>query len=160
MARGHRVWLQNRLVVGSIPTRGNKLFIYIYILISSLSCQGKARRWVQPLSTQCLQNSAESGERNVLTLGSLCLPCYVRDTMWSWFFLIYSLIYVKTHFILLIISAKIIRSTILKYFPHSKLFMQLSPRHRRRKTRTLIKKSLVTVRFVYSRRHNVTVTYP
>ena len=24
---------------------------------------------------------------NVLTLGSLCLPCCVRDTAWSWFFL-------------------------------------------------------------------------
>ena len=26
------------------------------------------------------QNSAESGERSVLALGSLCLPCCVRDT--------------------------------------------------------------------------------
>ena len=25
-----------------------------------------------------------SGERNVLTLGSLCLPCYMRETMWSY----------------------------------------------------------------------------
>ena len=30
-----------------------------------------------------------SEERNVLTLGSLCLPCCVRDTGWSWFILIY-----------------------------------------------------------------------
>ena len=28
--------------------------------------------------TQCLQNSAESGDRSVSTLGSLCLPCCVR----------------------------------------------------------------------------------
>ena len=44
------------------------------------------RRWVLPLSTQCLQNSAETGERSILTLGSLCLPCYVWDTAWSWLF--------------------------------------------------------------------------
>ena len=37
------------------------------------------------LITQCLQNSAKSGERSVLALGSLCLPCCVRDTAWSWF---------------------------------------------------------------------------
>ena len=30
--------------------------------------------------TQCLQNSTENGERSVLTLGSLCLPCCLRDT--------------------------------------------------------------------------------
>ena len=46
------------------------------------------RRWVLSLNTPCLQNSAESGERSVLTLGSLCLPCCVRDTVWSWFNLI------------------------------------------------------------------------
>ena len=40
----------------------------------------KARRWVRPLNTQCHQNSSESGERNVLTLGSLCLHCCVRET--------------------------------------------------------------------------------
>ena len=34
----------------------------IYIFISSLWCQGKARRWVPPLNTQCPQNSAENGE--------------------------------------------------------------------------------------------------
>ena len=49
----------------------------------------EARRWVLPLNTQCLQNSAESGERSVLTLGSLCLPCCMRDTAGSWFFLVF-----------------------------------------------------------------------
>ena len=29
----------------------------------------------------CLQNSAESGERSILPLGSLSLFCYVRDTV-------------------------------------------------------------------------------
>ena len=80
------------LVVGSISTRGNEIFIYIYIFISSFWCRGKARCWVPPLNTQCFQNSAESGERSVLILGSLCLcpmstyEYYVRDTAWSWFF--------------------------------------------------------------------------
>ena len=54
MARGHKVCLLKRLVVGSIPTRGNEIFI----LISSIWC----RVWccVPPLNTQCLQNSVES----------------------------------------------------------------------------------------------------
>ena len=69
----------------SIPTRGSIIIIIIYIFISSLWCRGKARRWVPPVSTQYPQNTAESGERSVLTLGSLCLPCCVQDTAWSWF---------------------------------------------------------------------------
>ena len=56
-------------------------FIFLFFALVSR----KARRWVLPLNTQCLQNSAESGERRVLTLGSLGLPCCVRDTTWSWF---------------------------------------------------------------------------
>ena len=32
----------NRLVVGSIPTRGDEIFIYIYIFISSLWCRGES----------------------------------------------------------------------------------------------------------------------
>ena len=32
----------NRLVVGSIPTRGDETFIYIYIFISSLWCRGES----------------------------------------------------------------------------------------------------------------------
>ena len=39
----------------------------------------QARRRVPPLNTQCLQNSAESGEWSTLTLGFLCLPCYMQD---------------------------------------------------------------------------------
>ena len=92
VAQGHKVWLWNRLVVFSIPARGNEykmnIFIYIYIFIPLLWCRGKARRWVPPHNTQCLQNSAECGERSVLTLDSPCLPCCVRDTAWSWFILI------------------------------------------------------------------------
>ena len=41
VAQGHKVWLQNRLVVDSIPTRGDEIFIYIYIFISSLWCRDK-----------------------------------------------------------------------------------------------------------------------
>ena len=43
---------------------------YRYYIIKSI---------VLPINTQCLQNSAENGGRSVLTLGSLCLPCCVRD---------------------------------------------------------------------------------
>ena len=57
----------------------------LHIFISSLWCRGKVRRWVPPLKAQYLQNSAERVERSVLTLGSLCLPCCVRDTAWSSF---------------------------------------------------------------------------
>ena len=44
------------------------LFIFIFPF-SSLWCRGKARRRVPPLNTQSLQNSAESRERSVITLG-------------------------------------------------------------------------------------------
>ena len=80
MAQG--LWLQNRLVVGSIPIRGNEIFIYINIFIYSLWCRVKA----QSLHLQWLQNSAKNGERSVLTLSYLCLPCCVRDTAWSWLY--------------------------------------------------------------------------
>ena len=43
---------------------------------SSLWCRGQARRWVLPLNTQCLQNSAESGERSVLTLDGYLVSVY------------------------------------------------------------------------------------
>ena len=66
VAQRHKVWLKNRMVVGSIPTRGDEIFFKTYISIYSLWCRGKARRWVLPLTTQCLQNSAENGELNVL----------------------------------------------------------------------------------------------
>ena len=63
--------------------RWNIYFTLIFLFLRS-GVEGKARRWVLPLNTQCLQNSAESGERSVLTRGSLCLSYYVRDTAWSW----------------------------------------------------------------------------
>ena len=40
--------------------------------------EAKARLWLPPLNRQCPQNSAESEEWSVLTLGSLCLACCVR----------------------------------------------------------------------------------
>ena len=60
-------------------------YLLKFIFFSSLWCRGKARRWDLSLNTQCIQNPAESGERSVLILDSICLPCYVRDTAWSWF---------------------------------------------------------------------------
>ena len=79
-----KLWLIRRLVVSSIPT-GNKIFICVYISVFLLWCRGKGRHWVLPLNTQCLQSSAKSGERSVLTLGYLCLPCCdaMRDTTWN-----------------------------------------------------------------------------
>ena len=74
---------------GFDPHSKNEIFIYIYIIISSLWCRGKARRWVPPLNTQHLQNLAKSGQRKVLTLGSFCLHCCVRDTAWSWFMYVF-----------------------------------------------------------------------
>ena len=49
--------------------------IYLNLFFHSLWCPGKARRCVAPLNTQCPQNSAGSGERSILTLGSLCIAC-------------------------------------------------------------------------------------
>ena len=48
------------------------LLKFIFLLFRS-GVEDNARRWVLPLNTQCLQNSAESRERSVLTLSSLCL---------------------------------------------------------------------------------------
>ena len=70
-----------RQIMGSIRTQRNEIF---NIFISLLWCRGKERRLVPPLNTQCFQNSAEWGEWSVLTLGSLCLLCYMRNTEWSW----------------------------------------------------------------------------
>ena len=49
-----------------------KVNIYTHVFFNEL--------YIKLLNTQCLQNSAESGERSVLTLGFLCLPYCVRDT--------------------------------------------------------------------------------
>ena len=67
--------------------RGNEIFTNFYIFISSFWCRDRARRWVPPLNTQCLHNSAENGKRCVLTLGSFYVPCCVRNKAWSWFYL-------------------------------------------------------------------------
>ena len=49
------------------------------LLDSYFRCSGvEAQRWVPPLNTQFLQNLAENGDRSVLTLDSLYLPCCVR----------------------------------------------------------------------------------
>ena len=43
-----------------------------------LARRQKARHWVPPLNTQCLEKFGEIGERSVLSLCSLCLTCCVR----------------------------------------------------------------------------------
>ena len=79
--------------VFNLHSRKWNIYLHLYIHFFALvSRQSELRRhWVPPVNTQCLQNSAESGERSILTLGSLCLPCCVRDIAWSWFnFLIFT----------------------------------------------------------------------
>ena len=64
----------NRLVVGSISTRGDEIFINFCIFISSLWCRKESAAM-----NSTIQHAMppEIGERSVLTLGSLCLPCCV-----------------------------------------------------------------------------------
>ena len=60
---------------------GFKEMKYLIKFIFSFFRSGvEIKRGVLPLNTQYLQNSAESREQSVLTLGSLCLPCCERDT--------------------------------------------------------------------------------
>ena len=61
----------------SIPTRGIEL-LFVNILISSLWYQSRSAALSSAISnTQCFENSAKSGERSVVTLGSLCLLRYM-----------------------------------------------------------------------------------
>ena len=55
VTQGHKLY--NRLVVGSIPTRGIKIFIYIYIRVCVCVCVD-AKRAVEFYH---LQNSVENG---------------------------------------------------------------------------------------------------
>ena len=86
---GHRYWIIfqavvqkgaqgcdfNATVVSLIPTQRNKLwFLNKLIIISSL--------WHSKHNAS--KESTESEERSVLTQGSLCLPCWVQYTAWSW----------------------------------------------------------------------------
>ena len=62
----------NTIVVGSIPPLGKKFF--------ALCTWQNAVLTSATHNTQCLENSTKSGERSVLTLGALCLSCFIRDT--------------------------------------------------------------------------------
>ena len=79
--KGTSVWLLTRQVVDSISTWGNEIYEYFR---SSLWCRDKTRSWVPAFKTQSLQNSVEIGKWDVLTLGSLWLSYYMRDTAWSY----------------------------------------------------------------------------
>ena len=63
-----------------------------YLLISLyLCCGSKVKSPLLNFATQHIiksKNLAEIGERSALTLGPICLPCYMRDIAWSW--LLYS----------------------------------------------------------------------
>ena len=54
-----------------------------YLIFSFLGCGIEAKRVEPPQTPQKkkhLEKLAESGERSVLALGSLSLPCSMRDT--------------------------------------------------------------------------------
>ena len=61
------------------------LFKFIFSYLRS-GVEAKVRRRVPLINMQYLQNSAENGERSVLELNSLCLPCCVHDIASSCFF--------------------------------------------------------------------------
>ena len=71
----------NATVLSSILTRENQ-FLFINVSIKSLWQQRKTRRGVEfrQSTRNASETSAESRVRNILPLGSLCLPCCVRDT--------------------------------------------------------------------------------
>ena len=54
---------------------------YLIFVIFRSGVKGKTRCLVPPLNIPCPPTSAENGEQSVLTLGSLCLPCCVRDSL-------------------------------------------------------------------------------
>ena len=64
----------NRLDVGLIPTRGDEIFIYIYIFISLLWCRGESAA-LSSGTQNAMPQLAECGKRSVLTLGAVCLLC-------------------------------------------------------------------------------------
>ena len=82
MAQGHKMWL--------IPTQGSEMFIIFSFLRSDV----EAKHGVEfRHSTHNASRTEESGERSVLTLGSHCLPCYIRNTAWD-----YKILFSKFHF--------------------------------------------------------------
>ena len=72
--RRHKRVILKSTGYGFNPTGGNEIFIYNYFLSFSFFRSGVvAKRGVEfpPFNTQYFQNSEESGERSVLTQGSL-----------------------------------------------------------------------------------------
>ena len=71
MAQGHKCVSVN--VIGCRFDL-HSIFLDLLFIFSFLQSGAEAKRGVvPPLNTQCLQKSAENGERSVLTLDSLCL---------------------------------------------------------------------------------------
>ena len=54
------------------------IYLHLYFYFFALVSRGK-----RGVEFRRRQKLAESGERSVLTLGSLCLPCCAQDTAWS-----------------------------------------------------------------------------
>ena len=63
-------------------SRKRNIYLHLYVQFFALVSRQSAAL-SSPLNTQCLQNSAKSGQRSVLTLGCLCLSWCVRDTACS-----------------------------------------------------------------------------
>ena len=62
------------------PTRGDEIFIQIYISISSLWYRGKALELSSAIQHGMPPELGRKWGTECLTLGFLCLPCCVRDT--------------------------------------------------------------------------------
>ena len=79
MALRHKVVIITT-VLGSIPIRGNEL-LFTNIFFFSLWLKSRKLDVESHNSIHiALKNLAESRERSVLTLSSLCLHCLMRDT--------------------------------------------------------------------------------
>ena len=76
VTRWHKRVTVNNTVVSSILNRRNELLLLLFHFFALVTRYNKVFNPL--LNAQCLQNSAESGERNVLKLGSY----YKRDVEW------------------------------------------------------------------------------
>ena len=69
MAQGHKSVPVNELVVGSIPTRGDEIFIYIYIFIQiGGKCGTECLNTRFPLPTLLCAGEAENKEKKVIDM--------------------------------------------------------------------------------------------
>ena len=70
----------------------DRLLYFFFLFLLMLSISKILFKFIFPflrsgVEAKCVQNSAESGERSVLTLGFLCFPSCVRDTLFFFIFI-------------------------------------------------------------------------